>query len=316
MKFTSQFLGVIVAALYGILVRVLMANDSFPEFWNIYSISFIIVTPIVIGIIPVFFPYNEIYKSKINSAFIPAYSVLLFSIIALTSKIEDLLCIFILGVPFMTLAGVTGLIGRLAVQYFRKNKKLYSLVALPLFLNPVENHFPDNIRSYEVENKIVIHQSDAVIWNYIVEVPEIKDEEFEKGFFNYIGIPRPVKSVIETRGNNVYRIGYFTDDFQLVESISAIEENKFVSFNIHIDKSKLRDQPTDRHLLKSKNFRFDNISYTIRPLDSTSAELILQCNYTLESKLNFYANFWANLIIDDFEKRLLTALKHKIEAEK
>ena len=42
-------------------------------------------------------------------------------------------------------------------------------------------------------------------------------------------------------------------------------------------------------------------------------ELKLDCDYILDSKMNYYANFWAERIIKDFENKLLEVLKKKIE---
>lgn len=184
---------------------------------------------------------------------------------------------------------------------------------LPLFLNPIEHLFPNQTETYTIESKIIINENAKTVWANIIEVPEIKDNEYEYGFFNYIGVPRPIKSVLETHDNKVYRVGYFTDNLKLYETISEIRPNQFVNFKIDIDKSELRDTPSDQHVLKSNYFRFENISYTLNPINDKQTELILRCDYIIESKMNGYANFWADNIIKDFEVRLLNALKSKLE---
>ena len=92
-----------------------------------------------------------------------------------------------------------------------------------------------------------------------------------------------------------------------------MRKGEFVEFQIHINESKLRDMPTDNHLLKSDHFSFDNISYELKEIAPGITELILSCDYTLNSRMNGYANFWAEKIVKDFETRLLNALKLKIE---
>lgn len=141
----------------------------------------------------------------------------------------------------------------------------------------------------------------------------LKEDEYQSGFFQTIGIPRPLYSKLEIKNGKEYRVGYFSDNFKLYESVDEVRENEFVNFKIHIDKSELRDKPTDRHVLEGNYFKFKNISYTLIPIDENSTEVILFCNYSLNSKMNGYANFWANQIIKDFEVRLLNALKAKFE---
>lgn len=309
----TKYLGIFLGALYGIALRVLGGIDLFGDFYSIYSISFIWITPILIGLIPIFFSSNELYKSKSELFFYPIISIIIFGMMALSTGIEDILCLLILGFPFLLTAGLTGLIIGSIIKNAKVDKKIYSILLLPLLLNPIEHLFPNVTDNYTIESKIIINENAKVIWNNIIEVPEIKEEEYEQGFFNYIGVPRPIKSTLEKHDNKVYRVGYFTDNLKLYETISEIEENKFVNFKIDIDKSELRNTASDQHLLRSNYFFFENISYTLKPINENQTELILSCDYTIESKMNGYANFWASNIIKDFEVPLLNALKYKME---
>ncbi len=309
-----QYLGVLLGALYGILFRMLNGVEAIDGFYNLYSITFVWITPIVISLIPVFFFSTGLYKSKIKLVVFPVVAVLLFWVIALSTRLEDLLCILIIGFPFLLVAGMMGLLlGWILEKIKINNKKMYSIVFLPLLLNPLENMLPDKAERYVVEQRIRIAASREVIWPNVIEVPEITENEYQYGFFNYVGVPRPVKSILEEKEGEVFRIGYFTDGLKLCETISDVDQNKFVNFKIHIGRSQLRDKPTDQHLLRSNHFRFENISYKLNAVSNTETELVLTCEYQLESKMNGYANFWAGSIIRDFEKRLLEALKRKIE---
>lgn len=309
----SQYSGILLGATYGILIRILGGIESFSDFYSIYSITFIWITPIIISLIPIFISSNDLYKSNIKLFFYPILAVLLFGVVALSTGLEDLLCILILGFPFMLVSGITGLSVGAIIKKNKIDKKLYSIILLPLLLNPVENLLPNTTDIFNIENKIIIEQPDKTVWSNILEVPEIKSSEYNVGFFNYLGVPRPIKSEIEVINNEIFRIGYFSENLKLVEAISILEENKFVNFKIHMDKSQLRNKPTDQHLLKSKYFNFENISYRLNPINENRTELILKCEYKINSKMNGYANFWASRIINDFEIRLLQALKTKLE---
>jgi len=161
----------------------------------------------------------------------------------------------------------------------------------------------------------MINGSKDLVWSFLIEVPEIQENEYENGIFQFIGVPRPVQSKLKKINDDIYRIGYFTDGLVLYETISEIKENEKVSFNIHLEQSKLRDTPTDQHILKSDNFRFKNIAYELEEVSPNKTLLKLKCDYTIHSKMNKYADFWTNLIISDFEKRLLQTLKIKIEGD-
>lgn len=312
----SQFLGILSGALYGIIFRLIGGMELFKDLFSIYSITFIWITPICISMIPIFFSSNELYKNKIRLFLIPFITVFVFCILAWSTNIEDILCLFIIGLPFFIVAGLSGLFIGLVIRDREIKKRFYSLLLLPLILNPIENIFPDTPQTFIVESKIIIDAKAKIIWENVIEVPEIKDHEYDYGFYNYIGVPRPIKSKLEQRSGIMYRIGYFTEDFVLVESISEYNENSFVNFKIHLDQSQLRNKPTDQHLLKSGHFKFENISYRLQPLSESKTEVILTCEYRIQSKMNDYANFWAGNIIEDFEMRLLKSLKYKIEGDK
>ena len=312
-----QYIGILLGAVYGFVYRLICEREVVADIYdgyNIYSISFIWVLPIVISIIPIVFAREEILKSRWKQFAFPFLSVLLFFILTLSSGIEDWLCILIISFPFLITAGIVGL---LVAPFIKKRctKKLYSLLLLPFILNPVESILPSKSEKFNVESKIIINTNQEAVWENIIEVPEIKDEEYSPGFLNLIGVPRPIKSKLYTVDGQLSRIGYFSGDLKLYESISKIDTLHYVEFKIHLDKSELRDLPTDKHLLQSDYFLFDRIYYRLNKLNDNQTELILSCEYTLNSKMNMYANFWAKTIIKDFESRLLNSLKLKMEQQ-
>lgn len=312
----TRYIGILLGALYGICIRMIGGWEIVDNTNFIYSISFIIITPIIIGVIPILISSNELYKSPWKLFLYPIYSVLTFGILALLTRYEDILCLLVLAFPFLLMAGIVGLAFGTVIKDIKINKKTYSILLLPLLISPIENSFPNTPQRYSIVSNIIIHKNKQTVWHNIIEVPDINEEEYQYGFFNYIGVPRPIKSVLETHDDKIYRVGYFTDNLKLYETISEIQENEFVNFKIDIDKSELRNTPSDQHLLKSNYFFFENISYTLKPINAEQTELILRCDYTIKSKMNGYANFWADQIIKDFEVRLLNALKYKMENNK
>lgn len=312
MKF-SQYLGIFLGAVYGLIIRLIGGEEAFSGLYSIYSITFIWITPIIIGLIPILISSNELYKSRRKLFLYPVLAVLTFGILSLSTGIEDLLCVLILEIPFMLMAGFVGLGIGTVIKNRKIDKKLYSVIFLPLLLNPIESMLPNSTAHYTVENKIVISKSAKVVWPNILEVPLISDDEYDFGFYNYIGVPRPIKSVVDRSSSPATRTGYFSDGLVLYETIAKEEEGKFVSFKIDLDKSQLRSKPTDQHLLKSGYFSFESISYQLISIDESTTQLILKCEYRIDSKMNGYADFWASRIIADFELRLLNALKNKLE---
>ncbi len=315
----KKYTGIILGALYALAFRILGGVELLHGAFSIYSITFVFVVPLLVGVIPFLVAWKEMKGSMRRYFAYPFCAGLLFGVIALSTRLEDILCILILGMPFMAGAGTVGILLGLALEKIdvnkkNKNRKIYSLVLLiPLFLNPLESMLPSPIKEYEVKREIQIHASQGKIWKNIIEVPEIKEEEYKNSFFNYIGVPRPVRSRLETIDGKQYRVGYFSDELKLVETISEKDSLKYVAFAIHMDKSQLRDLPMDKHILQSDFFSFKTIAYTLTPSTKDSVLLTLTCRYQIESKMNVYADFWAEQVIGDFENNLLKALKKKLE---
>lgn len=310
---TKEYIGIILGGIYGIIYRFLSElHIDFIYDFNIFNLSFIWVLPIVIGLIPVLIAHKEIQGSKAKQILYPIASVIVFFLIALASRLEDFVCILILTFPFIMMAGISGLVFSDIIKR-RKSKKLFSIVLLPFLIVPFESKIPDQSDTYNVESQIIIEATKAEIWNNIIEVSEIKASEYDDGFYNYIGIPRPIKSELKEIEGEQYRIGYFTADLTLFEKITQMDTFNFVAFEIELEQSVLRDLPTDKHILQSNYFQFDQISYQLIEIDSEHTELKLNCKYSMESKMNWYANFWAQSIISDFEVKLLNVLKEKIE---
>ena len=312
-----QYIGIALGAAYGLIYRLLCEQDGADKVFDfsIYSVSFVWILPIVIGIIPIIFAPKEVLKSRWKPILFPMASVFLFFLFALASGLEDLLCLLILVIPYLIAAGIAGVLVSLIIVK-TSSKKLYTIVLLPFLLNPIEAFLPNQTEQFNIESSIAIEASPDIVWEYLVEVPEIKKEEYSSGILNAIGVPRPLRSKLEVIDGETYRIGYFSNGLKLCESVSEQDRPRLLNFKIHMDKSELRDTPTDKHLLNSDYFKFENITYLLDRQEDGTTVLRLSCDYRLQSKMNGYANFWAERVIKDFETRLLDVLKKKVEKER
>lgn len=312
-KSNTQYLGFLLGIIYGLFFRLISNVESLNGFYNVFSITFIWVIPTLIGLFPIMFSSSKLYLSPIKLVLYPIITICLFLVTSLISGLEDVFCLFIIGIPFFIAAGVIGILLGSFMKDRIINKKIYSIFLLPLILNPVENLIPNKSEEFKVEHSIIINKSSADIFPNLLEVQKISEKQYGNGFFQIIGIPKPLSSKMYEDGKTFYRIGYFTDDFKLYESINLLKENEFVSFQIHLDKSHLRNKPTDIHLIKSDYFKFGEISYRLIKIDENKTKVILSCDYILNSKMNSYENFWAKKIISDFEIRLLNSIKSNLE---
>ena len=130
-------------AVYGLMFRIASeyaSPDYFLFHFDIYSISFIWILPICIGIIPIIFAQDEMLQSDYKQFFYPLFSVLLFLLLAFSTGLEDWLCLLILGFPYLMVAGAAGLIIGTVIEKINA-RKLYSILLLPFIIMPIENQF-------------------------------------------------------------------------------------------------------------------------------------------------------------------------------
>src|ERR1700741_3105575 len=111
-KLAAKYLGVLIGALYGLGLRYFFFDDhrSAFGFTDLFSVTFIWVVPVIIGITPMLFASNDQLGSRNYRIFTPIFATLVFFIFCFITRIEDLLCIIIIAFPFMFGAMLGGLI--------------------------------------------------------------------------------------------------------------------------------------------------------------------------------------------------------------
>jgi hypothetical protein len=75
----------------------------------------------------------------------------------------------------------------------------------------------------------------------------------------------------------------------------------------------LESSPTLNHILKNKQVEFRYIRYELERLGEGKTLLKLSARYTIHSNIPLYGKFWSEVIIRDFEEKLLGSLKEVIE---
>lgn len=304
----KQYLGIIISVIYALAIRLLGEMDVI----EINSISFLLVTPMIIGFIPFFLKQDAFLQSTFKVITFPLISVVLFLLIAVISRLEDIACFIIIGFPYVLISAAVSLLIRSFLKDKNKglNKNAFPIFMLPILLGMMEKQLPKQKTELTISNEIIINSDKQNIWNNLLDVPDLRNER-ESSLINYIGIPRPIKSSYDANTN--IRLGYFENGIILNESIVESVDLKKMVFKINLENSSIQDSPTLEHVLKNKNIEFENISYILSAIDKNQTNLKLSTRYTIHTNLSFYGKFWSQLIIEDFEANLLHSLKSAIE---
>ncbi|MBL1280452.1 MAG: hypothetical protein COA33_009280 [Fluviicola sp.] len=304
----KQYLGILISVLYAIVVRFLAENAIL----DINSYSYLIVTPMLVGFIPFYLKQESFLQSRVKTILFPLISVLLFLIIAVISRWEDLICFAIIGIPYIFLSIFMSILLRHFLKKDDKgiNKNVLPIFLLPIILGSIEQQFPKNQQELFISNEIEILASKQEVWSNLLEVPDLSKEKYN-GLIHYFDVPRPIKSTYDAKSN--IRLGYFENGIVLNESVVQNIEYKKLVFSINISESELNNSPTLRHVLESQSIEFKSISYELTSIGENKTKLRLNTQFKIHSNLSFYGKFWSKMIIEDFEKNLLNSLKSVIE---
>lgn len=313
--FISKFGGIIIGSLYGLVFRLSMGNEfGDHKFTDLFSITFIWIVPIVIGIIPMVFATKKQLASNRYRLGAPVLTVFLFFVYCFITRIEDLLCIVIIAAPFLLGAAAGGYVFARIILHHRKKKGiLYSIFLIPLLTGLLEAEFPTPAKTYEIRTPIRINAPAEKIWENVIRVKEIQSTEYSKGFFHYAGIPRPLFAELDNDTVGATRIGHFEGGLTFRETVTNWERNKKVSFSIEVIPGSIRNTVFERHILRSNHFRFLNASYQLEPISDKETELTLVCSYQLDTRINTYGSFWGNWLLTDFQERLLAVIKKRCD---
>jgi hypothetical protein len=310
-KYGLLIIGIAIGVGYGLVTRIVFGESA-----TLASITFLFIIPTILGIVPLMFADNKQLKSYKNIIFIPWLTVATFFLTMVLAGLEEFICLLVLAGPFFILATLGAFIYQLVqINKQKKKGKLFILALIPFLLIPVEEYIKSPSAVFKVESEVIISATPETIWNNIVEVKPIQDNEYDPGFFNNVGIPRPISATIDRKEAGGQRVGNFEGGLKFTETITTYEPNKIVSFDITIDPKSVRSNVFDQHVLNGNYFTFVDATYELFPLPDGQVKLKLSSNYQLTSKINFYGKFWGDIILKDFQDRLLDVIETRCEVK-
>jgi len=311
-KYGLLIIGIVLGIAYGLVTRLVFGQKV-----TLASVTYLFIIPTILGIIPLMFADNDKLKSYRNIIFIPWLTVVTFFLTMFLFGIEDFICLLVLAAPFFILGTVGALIYRIFQINRQKSKgKLLTLVLLPFLFAPIEEYIKSPSDTFNVKSEVIIDATPETIWSNIVEVQTIDPKEYNTGFFNSIGIPRPISATVDKKDLGGQRTGNFEGGLKFIETITKYDENKVVSFDIKIDPETVRQKVFDQHVLNGNYFNFVDATYELTELKSGQIKLTLSSSYQLTSTINFYGKFWGDIILSDFQDRLLNVIENRCEIKK
>lgn len=281
----------------------------------VMSFTFIIIVPFVIGYIVVYFSKfdgKSSMKFQIITPWLSIYILLAFTYLL---YLEGLICIIMAAPVFMVLSSLGGLLG----GEFANDKKRLNIIfiniiiILPFFSIAVENKIEKPIELMQVDTQIEIKSDPGTVWENIVTVYEISDEENRNSLFMLMGFPKPIKAELDYKGIGGTRLAIFDKGLFFTETVTEWDYQKSFSFKIKADPNSVPPEALDEHVLVGGEY-FDILDgkYEIESVDG-NVTLHLQSKFKLSTNFNFYSGFWSKLIMKDIQNNILNIVKQRSE---
>lgn len=318
-KTRTLVFGGIAGVIYGILAYVAFARH--PGGGGVASLSFLVLVPLGMAAIPLLFSDADQVRWYRRALFMPWISVVGLYLFLLAVRLEDLLCVLLLAGPFVMVVSLVTWVVR-AVMIRRASTARRRAVAATLLCLPfvvlatgAEDRLLVGRQTVTVREEVVVAAAADAVWRQIVEVPLISPRELPAGPFNRLGIPRPLSATADAHRAGGVRTGMFEGGLRFREPIRAFEPGRRLTLDVEADAASVPDAPSLRHVFGRGYFHIDEVSYEIEARPDGGTRLVLGCRYSLHTSVNPYGRVWADLIIADFERRLLQVIAARAERE-
>lgn len=304
-----------IPTVYAIVLRLLFGVHTWGELFAVMSVTFLFLLPTMVGALTVYLLPQEKASSIFNKIFMPWLPIFLFLLITLALEIEGWACWLMILPIFLIAASIGGFIGGYLKSKKRNDKLNISLfVLLPFFISPIESLIGSIPGTYEAYTYIDINAPAERIWNNVTRVKEIPETE-DKGYLNnFLGFPRPVKAELNYNGVGAHREAIFTNGLIFHEDVTEYIENKKMTFTIKAFPYEIPSTTLDEHVVIGGNY-FDvlNGTYEIEKLPNGKNRLHLYSHFKVKTTFNFYAGWWAKLIMKDIQNNILQIEKKRSE---
>lgn len=313
---TNLILIVGLAILLALLVRELFGIESLESLYSVMSIAFIFFLPAGVGALTIYLSKRESVEKFSYRFFMPWLPVFGFFVITIALSMEGWACWIMIMPVFLIASSIGGLIAGYYKLRKNKNEKLYisCILLMPFFIAPIEQVIGKIPGKYKAYTSIDIRSSKEKIWNNVTEVKTITEPEDKGWLTKKLGFPRPIKAALNYRGVGGSRNAVFDKGLVFNETVLAYEPERKMVFSIKANTHDIPSTTMDEHVVVGGKY-FDVLrgTYELEQIDSATCRLHLYSEYKLSTTFNFYAGFWAGLIMKDIQKNILEVIKNRAE---
>jgi hypothetical protein len=317
---------------YGLFARV---TFGFLEpFLPVFSSSLIGISPFIIGLLTTFLLPLSTVKTKWRAFFFPLLPIMGLAAITLFFNVEGLIC-WIMATPFLAIpAGLGGLLG----FYLRKktqkkddgedaldknnwidwdkpgNPQLAFFLLLPFCTGFLEGKMENEMLFIEQKETIRIKTPVGDVWQGLRSDFSLPEDALPSPLSRMIGFP----GHLETRVTNAEPGGKRYSSYQKAlifeETILESIPEKRWRLRVDIYPDKIPAGAMDDHVkIGGEHLDVLEDCYVLKSINGSETEVELSSRYFIRTPFNWYARWWADVLMSDLLEGELKSLKARCE---
>jgi len=302
-------------ALFGVALRLVYMGDANGPYGPMMG-AFIYLVPLAVGAVTVYLAERQARRTFGYYLAAGFGATSLFVIGTLLILIEGWICAIVV-IPLF--AGI-GMVGALVMGIVCRlthwpKQTVYSLALLPLVLGAIEptEGLPTRLRT--IERTVLINAPREVIWEQLMNVRDIRNEEVEDGLAFRIGVPPPLSALSDqASGQPMRRISMGKQvHFDQVET--ERREHEYIRWSQRFYPDSFPPGSFDEHVVMGgEYFDIDHVAYTLTA-QGARTQLKMSMHYRVSTRFNWYAEPVARLMLGNLEEVLLGMYRRRSETQ-
>jgi len=308
--------GILVGALYGLAIRLGVANQHIHPVIDAISTAFLFVCPFSVGAIAVLWGAQKDVRVGLRRQLGMACAAMgLFLLGMFGTFLEGLICIVLVVPVFMLAAMAGGLAGGALHNYGRVNDAtLPALALLPFLLGPLEQGLPPQRSEQTVTTTLHVAAPPDVVFDRLLDVRGIRPDELGFSVVHLIGLPRPLEAEMRGSGPGAVRTSRWEKNVWFQEVITASEPGRALRYRFVVPAGAIPREALDEHVeINGAYFELVDGAYTLAPAPGGGTALSLTTRFVNKSRLTTYGNLWGRLVLGDFHRAILVLMKSRAE---
>lgn len=316
----SHWTPFLTGAAVGLLLRLAFVGGPGQRYSAMLG-AFIYFAPILCGAMTVYTAERIRRRGWAYYLFAPWLSTALLVAGSLLILIEGWICAIVIFPLFMLLGSAGGLVMGVVCRVTRwPRHALYSVAALPLALGMLEPQWPNPVALSEAGSVRHVAAPPQQVWQALVDVADIRDEELHGVWAYRIGVPRPVRSLTETTAvgpetpaGRVRRMQW-AKGIRFDGLITTWAPGQALAWRYRFGPGAVPPGALDDHVqVGGHYFDLHETRFTLTPQGS-GTDLRIDVHWRTSTRFNWYADRVAQLLIGNFADGILDFYKARAES--